>query len=53
MARTAVNVLGNCMATALVARWEGAKLEPASPAAALSPDPLALRAGPERSTPAG
>ena len=27
MARTAVNVLGNCMATAVVARWEGAKLE--------------------------
>lgn len=27
MARTAVNVLGNCMATAVVARWEGAKLD--------------------------
>jgi proton glutamate symport protein len=26
MARTAVNVLGNCMATAVVARWEGAKV---------------------------
>ena len=23
MARTSVNVLGNCMATAVVARWEG------------------------------
>jgi proton glutamate symport protein len=23
MGRTAVNVLGNCMATAVVARWEG------------------------------
>jgi proton glutamate symport protein len=26
MARTAVNVLGNCMATAVVARWEGVDL---------------------------
>ena len=26
MARTGVNVLGNCMATAVVARWEGAKV---------------------------
>jgi len=26
MARTAVNVLGNCMATVVVARWEGANL---------------------------
>jgi proton glutamate symport protein len=23
MARTAVNVIGNCLATAVVARWEG------------------------------
>jgi proton glutamate symport protein len=29
MARTSVNVLGNCLASAVVARWEGAKLEPA------------------------
>jgi proton glutamate symport protein len=29
MARTAVNVLGNCMATAVVARWEGVDLRPA------------------------
>ncbi|HEX6898056.1 MAG TPA: cation:dicarboxylase symporter family transporter, partial [Bryobacteraceae bacterium] len=50
MARTAVNVLGNCMATAVVARWEGAELS--SHAAALPQDPLALHAGPERSTPA-
>lgn len=27
MARTSVNVLGNCLATAVVARWEGVKLE--------------------------
>lgn len=27
MARTSVNVLGNCLASAVVARWEGAKLE--------------------------
>ena len=53
MGRTAVNVLGNCMATAVVARWEGAKLETANRAAALPADPLALHAGPERSTPAG
>jgi proton glutamate symport protein len=26
MARTAVNLLGNCLATAVVARWEGVKL---------------------------
>jgi proton glutamate symport protein len=26
MARTSVNVLGNCLATAVVARWEGIKL---------------------------
>ncbi len=30
MARTSVNVAGNCLATAVVARWEGVKLE-ASP----------------------
>jgi proton glutamate symport protein len=27
MARTSVNVLGNCLASAVVARWEGSKLE--------------------------
>lgn len=32
MVRTSVNVLGNCLATAVVARWEGEKLE--APAAA-------------------
>ncbi len=53
MGRTAVNVLGNCMATAVVARWEGATLEAANRAVALPSDPLALHAGPERSTPAG
>jgi proton glutamate symport protein len=26
MARTSVNVLGNCLASAVVARWEGYKL---------------------------
>jgi proton glutamate symport protein len=29
MARTSVNVLGNCLATAVVARWEGHSLDPA------------------------
>jgi proton glutamate symport protein len=53
MARTSVNLLGNCMATAVVARWEGAKLEPANRVEALPSDPLALHAEPERSTPAG
>ena len=33
MARTAVNVLGNCIAAAAVARWEGYKLEPTTVAA--------------------
>ena len=28
MARTSVNVLGNCLATAVVARWEGVKFAP-------------------------
>jgi proton glutamate symport protein len=28
MARTSVNVLGNCLAAAVVARWEGYPLEP-------------------------
>ncbi|MBI1790995.1 MAG: cation:dicarboxylase symporter family transporter [Acidobacteria bacterium] len=27
MARTSVNVLGNCLATAVIARWEGVELE--------------------------
>ena len=31
MARTSVNVLGNCLATAVIARWEGLELEPAYP----------------------
>jgi proton glutamate symport protein len=30
MARTSVNVLGNCLATAVVARWEGCDLTPAA-----------------------
>lgn len=38
MGRTSVNVLGNCLACAVVARWEGHKLEehePTSPAVAI------------------
>lgn len=31
MGRTAVNLLGNCLATAVVARWEGVKFESAVP----------------------
>jgi proton glutamate symport protein len=34
MARTSVNVLGNCLATAVVARWEGVRFTEASPATA-------------------
>lgn len=38
MARTSVNLLGNCMATVVVARWEGVKLEEISePAAEVVP----------------
>jgi len=33
MVRTSVNVLGNCLATAVVARWEGVQFEPAGTAA--------------------
>jgi proton glutamate symport protein len=33
MARTSVNVIGNCLAAAVIARWEG-ELEPARPAPA-------------------
>jgi proton glutamate symport protein len=31
MARTSVNLLGNCLATAVVARWEGVKLPDEAP----------------------
>jgi proton glutamate symport protein len=34
MARTAVNVIGNCLACAVLARWEG-ELDTSSAAAAL------------------
>jgi proton glutamate symport protein len=30
MARTSVNLLGNCLATAVVARWEGVDLQVAA-----------------------
>jgi proton glutamate symport protein len=36
MARTSVNVLGNCLATVVVAKWEG-EYDPASPAATEQP----------------
>ena len=44
MARTGVNLLGNCVATAIVARWEGLPL----PAGL----PLELAARPESPAPA-
>jgi len=31
MARTSVNLLGNCMATVVVARWEGVKFDQDAP----------------------
>jgi proton glutamate symport protein len=34
MARTSVNLLGNCLATAVMARWEGELREPGQPVAA-------------------
>ncbi|HLH01471.1 MAG TPA: dicarboxylate/amino acid:cation symporter [Bryobacteraceae bacterium] len=37
MCRTSVNMLGNCVATAVVARWEGVALEKASAAPELIP----------------
>lgn len=41
MARTSVNVLGNCLATAVVARWEGCDLTPCDDL----PHPLPAAAG--------
>jgi proton glutamate symport protein len=32
MARTSLNVTGNCLASAVIARWEGELLEPKAPA---------------------
>ena len=37
MARTSVNVLGNCLASAVVARWEGVKFTPAARGAEMNP----------------
>lgn len=36
MCRTSVNLLGNCLATAVVARWEGVKFTTGDPAAAVT-----------------
>jgi proton glutamate symport protein len=42
MARTAVNVLGNCLASAVVARWEGEFIDNyEAPADLLAPEPVA------------
>jgi proton glutamate symport protein len=49
MARTAINVLGNCMATVVVARWEGFDFSPDGAPAA---DPPAPPAAPVHNTPA-
>jgi proton glutamate symport protein len=38
MGRTAVNVLGNCLATAVVARWEGVRFTAAGPESGSDPD---------------
>jgi proton glutamate symport protein len=39
MVRTSVNVLGNCLASAVVARWEGTSFE-TTPGALTSPEPV-------------
>jgi len=39
MVRTSVNVLGNCLASAVVARWEGTSFE-RTPGALTSPEPV-------------
>ncbi len=39
MARTSVNLLGNCLASAAMAKWEGEWGPPASPAVAAAPPP--------------
>jgi proton glutamate symport protein len=52
MARTSVNLLGNCMATVVVARWEGFDFNPAAPTLDEVPvsDPPALPSERARST---
>jgi len=52
MARTSVNLLGNCMATVVVARWEGFDFNPAAPTLDEVPakDPLVLPVEQARST---
>ena len=40
MGRTTINVIGNCLATVVVARWEGEFPSPASPKAAATITPL-------------
>jgi len=49
MCRTSVNLLGNCLATAVVARWEGVtfETEPAIREAALVPDAPEMLVEPE------
>jgi len=42
MARTATNVLGNCLATVVIARWEG-EIGPDSPASEPSARELTAR----------
>ena len=44
MCRTSVNLLGNCLATAVVARWEGVQFSPETPAAAVAKAPAAPNA---------
>jgi len=41
MARTTVNLVGNCLATAIMARWEG-ELNVVQPAVHASPAPTKL-----------
>ena len=42
MCRTSVNLLGNCLATAVVARWEGVDLSAAPASSVLSTEEATL-----------
>jgi len=43
MARTSINLVGNCLATAVMARWEGELGTPGTPVAdALAGQPLSV-----------
>ncbi|HEX6373709.1 MAG TPA: cation:dicarboxylase symporter family transporter [Longimicrobium sp.] len=51
MARTTVNLVGNCLATVVMARWEG-EFDPNRPAEDVSPEEAAILVGPPEPQPA-